>query len=77
MPRNPNDASTGGQSSSGDQQQQVTQPSDITVAAAADSTVKSDQVSASSMGQLKLKLDEFHLTDEHKKAIVDNCLQNE
>ncbi|CAG9805085.1 unnamed protein product [Chironomus riparius] len=50
MPRNPNDASTGGQSSSGDQQQQVTQPTDITVAAAADSTVKSDQVSASSMG---------------------------
>jgi hypothetical protein len=49
MPRNPNDASTGGQSSSGDQQQ-VNQPTDITVAAAADSTVKSDQVSASSMG---------------------------
>lgn len=50
MPRNPNDASTGGQSSSGDQQQQATQPTDITVATAADSTVKSDQVSASSMG---------------------------
>ena len=58
MPRNPNDTpQTGGQSSSssGEQQpQQATQPSDITVAAAADSTVKSDaqatQVSASSMG---------------------------
>lgn len=51
MPRNPNDVSAGGQSSSGDQQQ-ATQPSDITVAAAADSTVKSDAqaTQASSMG---------------------------
>lgn len=56
MPRNPNDAPAGGQSSSSSsgEQQQSTQPTDITVAAAADSTVKSDaqasQVSASSMG---------------------------
>lgn len=52
MPRNPNDVPAGGQSSSGDQQ--AAQPTDITVAAVADSTVKSDaqatQVSASSMG---------------------------
>lgn len=60
MPRNPNDASqVGGQSSSsssGEQQGVVAQqaPTDITVAAAADSTVKADaqatQVTASSMG---------------------------
>ncbi|KAG5680938.1 hypothetical protein PVAND_010414 [Polypedilum vanderplanki] len=54
-PRNPNDAPVGGQSSSsGEQQQQPTQPTDTVATAAADSTVKSDaqatQVSASSMG---------------------------
>ena len=85
MPRNPNDAPSqvGGQSSStsdnqAQQQQTVTQPTDINTTA--DNAVKpatGTEVAASSMGQLKLKLDEFHLTDEHNKAIVDSCLQND
>lgn len=68
-------------------QQPTLNQTDITIQSADSTTVKANvgeqqqpgqqgggviAATASSMGQLKLKLDEFHLNDEHNNKNIDN-----